>query len=69
MNALTAQDAILTSAAVVEEWRREFIEQWMKPVIKQQARTQWARLSPDTKEILKKEQPNEYRQLMAFMQD
>ena len=47
MNATQMTDAILSAGAGVAEWQREFMKTAVGSVMKQRARLQWARMTPE----------------------
>lgn len=62
-------DTLMAAAAEVEEWRREFIETETLPIVRQAARMQWARLTPEQKELLKRTQPEMYEQIVQYIKE
>jgi len=68
MNATQMTDAILSAGAEVAEWQREFMKTAVGSVMKQRARLQWARMTPEMREALKQAAPEQYAQIERFIQ-
>ena len=68
MNATQMTDAILSAGAEVAEWQREFMQVAVGDVMKQRARLQWARMTPEMREALKQAAPEQYAQIERFIQ-
>ena len=68
MNATQMTDAILSAGAEVAEWQREFMQVAVGDVMKQRARLQWARMTPEMREALKQSAPEQYAQIERFIQ-
>ena len=57
MDATQMTDAVLSAGAEVAEWQREFMKTAVGSVMKQRARLQWARMTPEMREALKQAAP------------
>lgn len=68
MDATQMNDAILSAGGQIAEWQREFMKIAVGSVMKQRARLQWARMTPEMREALKQAAPEQYAQIERFIQ-
>ena len=68
MDATQMTDAVLSAGAEVAEWQREFMQVAVGDVMKQRARLQWARMTPEMREALKQAAPEQYAQIERFIE-
>ena len=68
MDATQMNDAILSAGGQIAEWQREFMKTAVGSVMKQRARLQWARMTPEMREALKQAAPEQYAQIERFIQ-
>lgn len=66
LDVMDAMDSILSAQAEVEEWKTEFMEEWNMPILKQQMKMQWASMTPEQKDNLKKMSPEMFKQVEQF---
>jgi hypothetical protein len=62
-----AQQAILTAAARVEEWKNKFMEDWYGPMMKNSMKMYWQSLTPEMKDQLRKQDPQAFDQVDTFL--
>lgn len=67
MDILTAMNSIMQGEADIQEWQREFEEEWTKPALQMQLRMMWAAMPPEARDRMQEEQPEEYEQIMQVM--
>ena len=69
MDALKAQNALMTGQARFEKGKREFERKWQLPMQRAQLRAAWQMMPAEVKEKLKQQNPEGYAQVEKFLQE
>lgn len=76
LDIFAAQDAAMAGVQIFQKWQRDWLAQWLKPLMDmvealqtEQVVNQWELLDPQLKEFMEKQYPEEYAKAEKIISD